>query len=366
MKKVMGILLALVLLVSCAAAAAEAGTAGTPSYLTPSEFVANYNSLIEMLADRYAEGLGEEGVRILKEDYTISLVDPQGSLVYYGSANWNIEAGFSYADGVEPADDTPAQVVNFAVKAGTPEGAVQFAVYAFKMIIVYEYRDDEALVDGLYEWFATAEDPEDAFELPGYYLIALTMEGNTQYAVLPTDPAYQAEIMDRLEQQDGEPAAGDGGSWVDVRCEKDGFTTKIPEGSVSEYRTAKGQMGLTVYLGEAGSVPCVIIHRRAMESKFKNPQNYLNNTYREFLENKYEENGGSVGTNPAKTWEVGGKELIGARYHITVNGVENIQLLLIEVRDQGDVEYTGIYRNEEEEKLVMEALNAAVANYAED
>ncbi len=160
-------------------------------------------------------------------------------------------------------------------------------------------------------------------------------------------------------------AAGDDGSWADVHCAEEGFTTKAPAGSPNEYRTAIGQIGLTVYLGKAGSVPCIIVHRRDMDSKFKNPQNYLNNVYREFLENRYEERG-TVFTNPAKTWEVGGKQLIGARYFIRIGDVQNTQLQLIEIRDQGDVEYTGIYRNEEEEKLVMDALNVAAANYAED
>ena len=87
MKKWLSILLVLVMLVSCTAAAAQAEATGTvPSYLTPAVFVANYNDMINALAEVYAEGLGEEGVRILREDYTITQVDPQAPIVYYGSA----------------------------------------------------------------------------------------------------------------------------------------------------------------------------------------------------------------------------------------------------------------------------------------
>ncbi|MBR0387746.1 MAG: hypothetical protein IJH85_08125 [Clostridia bacterium] len=365
MKKRMSILLVLVMLASFAASAQAETTVAVPSYLTPSVFVSKYNELIYTLAKVYAEGLGEEGVRILQEDYTITLVDPQGPFVYYGSKDWAVEAGFTYPDGVEPADDTPARTINFSIKAGTPEGAVQFAVYAFKMMIAYEYRDEVEL-EKLNEWFATAKGPEDSFTLPSYTLNTFSLEGNTQYAILPVDPAYQAEILKKLEQQGDETAGNDDGNWTDIHCGEDGFTTKIPAGSPNEYRTTKGQMGLTVYLDKAGSVPCVIVHRRKMDSKFKKPQNYLNNTYREFLENKYEGNGGSVGTNPAKSWEVGGKQLIGARYIIRIGNVVNTQIQLIEIRDLGDVEYTGIYRNDAEEKKVMDALNAAVANFAED
>ena len=360
MRKRVSILLAILMLASCAAVAVQAETAvSVPSYLTPAVFVANYNDMINALAEVYAEGLGEEGVRILREDYTITQVDPQAPIVYYGSADWAVEVGFLYPDGTEPTDSTPAQVINFCIKAGTPEGAVQFALYAFKMMIAYEYRDVVDL-EKLDEWFATVEDPSDTFELPGYTLNAFFPDGNMQYAILPTDPAYQAGVLEKLEQQD------DDNSRAVVRCEEDGFTTKIPAGCTTEYRTTRGQIGLTVYLGEAGSVPCVIVHRRTMDMKFNNPENYLNNTYREFLEDKYEENGGSVGTNPAKTWEVGGKQLIGARYIIRIGDTEYTQVQLIEVRDRGDVEYSGIYRNEAEEKLVMDALEAAVAGYTED
>ena len=369
MKKLMSILLTLALLVSCAAAMAEAGTTvTTPSYLTPSVFVNYYNTMIDMVAELYADDLGEEGVAILNDEYTITQVDVQGTLAYYGTAKWDIEAGFLYPDGTEPDDDTPAQVLNFSIKADTPEGAAEIATYIFKMIIGFEYQDD-ALLEKLNDWFAAEPDPTNVFTLPGYTLNAFLLEGNTQYAILPTDAAYAESVQGKLDQQESEPDSVPGGKadsgLVDIHCDEEGFSTKVTENNGTEYRTAMGQIGATVYYGKAGWAPCIIIHRRTMEEKFKNPENYLNNIYREFLENKYEENG-SVGTNPAKIWEIGGKQLIGARYYIKNGDVEATQLQLIEVRDQGDVEYTGFYRNEEEEKLVMDALNAAVANYTED
>ena len=371
MKKLMSILLTLTLLASCAAALAEAGTAtATPSYLTPSVFVGNYNSLIDMVAEVYADNLGEEGIKILQENYKITQKDIQGTLGYYGSPNWAIEAGLSYPEGIEPTDDTPGQVLNFAIKEGVPEGAVEIVTYALRMIIAYEYQD-EALLEKLNTWFAAEKDPANVFELPGYTLNVFVMDGNTQYAILPTAAAYKESVLGKLEQQEPEPDIISGGNadsgLVAIHCEEDGFSTKVPANNGTEYRTTKGQMGFTVYFGDAGSVPCIIIHRRPIDGKFKNPENYLNNTYREFLENKYEEGGGSVGTNPAKTWEVGGKQLIGARYFIrTGNNIALTQISLIDIRDQGDVEYIALYRNETEEKQVMDALNAAVANYAED
>ena len=152
--------------------------------------------------------------------------------------------------------------------------------------------------------------------------------------------------------------------WFDYHCEEENFTTKKPMHALTEYKNQKGYVGITFYLDIPGAPPYVLVHRRPMEAKFNNPENYLNNTYREFLEDKYANS--RVGTNPAKTWEIGGKQLIGARYIIKLGDVDNNQLQLIEIRDGGDVEYSGFYRNEEEEKLVMDALDAAVANYAEE
>ena len=370
MKKLMSILLTLMLLVSCAAAVAESGTAvTTPTYMTPSVFVNYYNAMINVMAEIYADGLGEEGVAILNDEYTITQVDIQSTLAYYGTAKWDIEVGFSYPDGTEPDDDMPAQVLNFAIKEGTPEGAAQIATYIFKMIIAYEYQDDE-LTAKIDEWFAAEPDPTNVFQLPGYTLNAFILQGNTQYAIIPADEAYAESVQGKLDQQEAEPDSAPAGNTdsglVDIHCDEDGFSTKVTANNGTEYRTTKGQMGLTIYYGEAGSVPCVIIHRRPMDGKFNNPQNYLNNVYREFLEEKYEGDGGSVGTNPATTWNVGGKDLIGARYFIRTGDVAVTQVLLIEIRDQGDVEYIGMYRGEAEEKQVMDALNAAVANYAED
>ena len=135
----------------------EAGTVvATPSYLTPSVFVSNYNAMIDMMAQIYADQLGEEGGIILNDEYTMTQVDEQGKLRYDGTAKCDIEAGFAYPDGTEPTDDTPAQVLNFAIKAGTPDGAAEIAAYIFKMMIAYEYQD-ETLLTKLNDWFATNE-----------------------------------------------------------------------------------------------------------------------------------------------------------------------------------------------------------------
>ena len=150
--------------------------------------------------------------------------------------------------------------------------------------------------------------------------------------------------------------------WTDFTCKEEQFTTKIPVSALTSYRDERGLVGMTTYLDVPGYPPFVMVHRRAMDKKFKDPVGYLNNVYREFLENKYQED--SMGMNPAKKWEIGGKELIGARYMFRSGDQEIIQLQLIEVREQGDVEYTAMYTKDSEE-AVMKVLNTEVRYYQE-
>lgn len=149
--------------------------------------------------------------------------------------------------------------------------------------------------------------------------------------------------------------------WFDYHCEEDGFTTRKPMHALTEYKNNKGYVGITFYLSIPGAPPYVMVHRRPAEGKFKNPENYLNNTYREFLEDKYAEYGTSVAFNPARIWEIDDKQLVGAKYDIG----GTVQLQLIETRELGDVEYTAMFDPADEE-ATMEALEAAVTFYIED
>ena len=156
----------------------------------------------------------------------------------------------------------------------------------------------------------------------------------------------------------------DDSEWSDYHCEEERFSTKKPYHALTQYKDAIGYVGIAFYLDVPGYPPYVMVHRRAAEKKFKNPEGYLNNTYREFLEDKFAS--ARVSTSPAKIWNVGGKQLTGAKYTISDEYGDTTQLQLIEVRELGDVEYTAMYNSAEEEELVMKALEAAVANYAED
>ena len=148
--------------------------------------------------------------------------------------------------------------------------------------------------------------------------------------------------------------------WTDFHCEEMQFTTKVPAGAVSRYEEGSG---LRIYTKREGSIPYVQVYRRPLENKFSNPVNYLNNVVREFLENKYGED--SLGMNPAKTWEAGGRELLGARYKFRLQGTEVTQIVLLDIRDDGDVQFDAKFYDGNED-VTMAALEEAVRNYRED
>ena len=158
-------------------------------------------------------------------------------------------------------------------------------------------------------------------------------------------------------------AAAAAEEWAEYCCGEERFTIQKPLHTNTEYKNERGMVGQRIYLGVPGYPPFVLVHRRALARGLKNPENYLNNTYREFLEKKNSDS--SVMTSKAKIWEAGGKQLTGAKYVIRSGGTEITQIQLVEKRLLGDVEYTAMYSTAEEEAKVMEALNAAAESYLE-
>ena len=145
---------------------------------------------------------------------------------------------------------------------------------------------------------------------------------------------------------------------TDVRCTEDQFSTKVPAGTTAEYVK---NTGFQLSVGKAGAIPYVIIMRRP--TKFNNPKSYLNNTYREYMEEQYGDN--YRGMSSATTMEIGGKKLLGARYNYMVQKNEVCLLKLIEVRDDGDVEYTVKYVKGKDQD-VMAVADAAIRYYTPD
>ena len=133
-----------------------------------------------------------------------------------------------------------------------------------------------------------------------------------------------------------------------VHCAEQSFTVSIPSDKSAEWVE---NYGLRISVESPGYVPYIEVWRRTGDDRFKNPTNYLNNVYREYMEDKYNNN---VGTNPASYIEIGGKELLGAHYHYVANGNNLIVSVFIEIREDGDVEYLAKYAaNNPDETLAV-------------
>lgn len=146
--------------------------------------------------------------------------------------------------------------------------------------------------------------------------------------------------------------------FLDVYCEQQDFSTKYAPNYTAEWEEGNG---LRIWLDGKGYVPNVLIYRRPLDKKFNDPVNYLNNVYREYMEEKY---GDSVGTIPCQTLEVGDKTVYAVRYLYEANGNRLCMARIIEVREGGDVEFAAKYPVDEPEEALA-ALYVAVLYYTE-
>ena len=144
-----------------------------------------------------------------------------------------------------------------------------------------------------------------------------------------------------------------------VYCAEQSFSLQIPADKTAYW---EDDVGMTVPVGTPGYVPFIAVLRRTGEQRFHNPVNYLNNVYREYMEDRYE---GNVGTNPCASYEIGGKTLLAAHYHYAAGGHNLVLSLMIELREDGDVEYFAKYQEGKgEETLAL--LDTVVRYYQPD
>ena len=155
-----------------------------PLFMTPSTFKERYNALMEAQAEQYAEQLGTEGVRIVKEEYTMTETDCVDEVVYYDNSAWTVEAAFMFGEPTAVSENAPARILNFTIKAGVPDGAVNLSMFAFQMMIGYDFQDRVSL-DDLTNWFDNAETMDNVFQLPGYTLNVYKTDEQLTYAVIP-------------------------------------------------------------------------------------------------------------------------------------------------------------------------------------
>ena len=154
-------------------------------------------------------------------------------------------------------------------------------------------------------------------------------------------------------------AAADG-ELEEVICKEQEFSTKIPAGKTAEF--SKDDSSLYIYAEEPGYIPYVLVSRRPLDMKFSSPENFLNNVFREHIEDSYGHD--CLGMNPAKEMEIGGKKLLGAKYLYKVGEHVITLIRLIEVRDGGDVEYTIKYADVDDQAVTALA-EEVIRNYQE-
>ncbi len=151
---------------------------------------------------------------------------------------------------------------------------------------------------------------------------------------------------------------GEKASLQEIHCDQQAFSVRIPGNLSAEWSEGSG---LQISVETPGYVPYVLVFRR--EKNLSDPKNYLNNVFREYMENQYGDN--MIGTNPCRSYEIGGKKLLGAQYRYTVSGTRLCLFRLVESREDGDVEYTAKFVDGDD-AAVLAALDAAVRSYTPD
>lgn len=153
------------------------------------------------------------------------------------------------------------------------------------------------------------------------------------------------------------PCAAEG-SLQEIRCEEEGYTTRMPANATYTYKDHT----LFIWLGDYGYVPNVYIVSRV--NKLSDVDNYVHSVYPNYIKDTFGDK--LVATSLHEYLEVGGKRLPAASYIYKSSAGSNINLIhLVEVRPEGDIEYVARYLNGDRE-MTLDALDAAVRYYTPD
>ncbi len=150
--------------------------------------------------------------------------------------------------------------------------------------------------------------------------------------------------------------ASAGDTLVDVRCDEQRYSTKMPAGLSTTWQEGNG---LRIWGGEPGYVPNVLIWRRS--TRLSDPAAYISKTYTNHMKDTYGDS--LVGIALHEYYPAGGKQLPGASYiYKAASGATINQIHLVEVREDGDVEYDARFLNDERD-ATLAILDAAVRYY---
>ncbi len=146
---------------------------------------------------------------------------------------------------------------------------------------------------------------------------------------------------------------------VAVRCAEQGFSTRMPAGLTAEWQEGDG---LYIWGKDPGYVPNVQVWRRS--AKLKDPVKYVSETYPAHMRDTWGDR--LMGSAFHEIYETGGKQLTGGSYIYKGASGASINLVhLVEVREDGDVEYIARYLNGER-AATLAILSMAVRYYTPD
>ena len=189
------------------------------------------------------------------------------------------------------------------------------------------------------------------------HAVELRDDGDVEYYTRYTSSwsEYTLEALDAAVRSYRPAQEESAGGLEAVYCEAQDFSVYIPEALSAEWLEGKGER---IYLDSPGYIPHITVWRR--DGNLSDPVNFVNNVYREYMEEQYGDN--YKGAIFFERYQAGGKDLVGAKYYYKANGANLCLLLLIEQRPDGDVEYHTRYI-EGNDGLAPEELDEVIRSY---
>ena len=209
MKRLAALLLGLMMAFTFACAEETAGVPGsgdpeTENYMIPRMFMSMFNEAIGISAEGLRAQFGDEETDRMIEMFSLTEYRFDGNCMYYGSADWLVQAAFRFENGEDVSPDHPCVSWYLILSDEADLYAWYLAMYSLNLMIGYTCKDtlgDEAVL----EYFQTVT-PGDTLELPdGYTLITYRPERDDG-VVFSMQPSDMIETFPDVEPAAAMPA----------------------------------------------------------------------------------------------------------------------------------------------------------------
>ena len=185
-KRTKALCLLLALLLRCGAAGAETAVSQKEKIFTPNVIIPEINAyrqiLIEHIGDE--QGFSADKVQELQGQFALNPTDKMENMIYFGNADWSVEAGFYYADGGADADK-PA--TTFSLVVSDKIDSTYRNVLAVSLLLAVSEHYPELDVSAAAKWLDEGKFEGEMFPLfDGYNLTLLKVENTYQISILKT------------------------------------------------------------------------------------------------------------------------------------------------------------------------------------